>query len=142
IKNQYIIITVYRHIKSRCDNPNDKAYKWYGGKGVRCRISKEELKQLWIRDKAYLLKEPSIDRKNVKKNYTLDNCQFIEMEVNRIKNRHKAISQHFLDGKFIKEWTTIKEASSQLNIHDSAIVQNLKQRSKNCGGYIWRYANG
>jgi hypothetical protein len=86
---KYIINTIYYHIKSRCENPRDKAYRWYGNKGIKCQITKNELQRLWNRDKAWLLKQASIDRKNVKKNYTFENCQFIEMDINRIKDRHK-----------------------------------------------------
>jgi hypothetical protein len=73
------------NIRQRCRNKNDKKYKYYGGKGVKCLLTDNDLEFLWTRDKAWLLKEPSIDRKDNNKNYVLTNCQFIEMSVNRIK---------------------------------------------------------
>ena len=73
------------NIKGRCNRPSDKKYKWYGGKRIKNFLTLEDIKYLWNRDKAYLLKQPSIDRKNNSENYTLENCQFIEMAVNRIK---------------------------------------------------------
>lgn len=73
------------NIKQRCNYPKDKKYKYYGGKGIRCFLELKDLIFLWNRDKANLLKQPSIDRINSIKNYTLDNCQFIEMSENRRK---------------------------------------------------------
>jgi len=51
-------------IKLRCNNPQDKAYKWYGKRGIKCLITEEEIKKLWFRDKAYLMLRPTIDRKD------------------------------------------------------------------------------
>lgn len=44
------------------------------------------------------MKKPSIDRKDNDEHYTYDNCQYIEFEENRIKDRCKPILQHDLDG--------------------------------------------
>ena len=77
-------------IRSRCNYKKHLNYKYYGGKGIKCLISISELKKLWIRDKAYEMKEPSIDRKQSKGHYTFDNCQYIEMEVNRKKQDYMA----------------------------------------------------
>ncbi len=50
-------------------------------------ISVKQLESLWIRDKGWLLKKPSIDRKRNKGHYTFRNCQWIELR----KNCEKAI---------------------------------------------------
>ena len=73
---------ILKDIKKRCNNKNRKDYKYYGGKGIKCLITKEELKKLWFRDKAYLMKKPSIDRKDSNGNYEYSNCRFIEMTEN------------------------------------------------------------
>ena len=71
-----------KHIKSRCNILTHKTYKYYGGKGIKCLITMSDLKKLWFRDKAYNLKRPSIDRKDTNKDYTYDNCRFIEFSRN------------------------------------------------------------
>lgn len=77
---------VWLNIHYRCENPNDKKYKYYGGKGIRVELTKYELNTLWNRDNANSLKQASIDRINSSKNYVYSNCRFIEMEDNR-KNK-------------------------------------------------------
>jgi hypothetical protein len=63
---------------------------YYRRVGVKYQLSLEQMKSLWLRDKAYLLKEPSIDRINTTGNYTFDNCRFIELSVNnnRVKGKY------------------------------------------------------
>ena len=77
----------FKSIKQRCNNPNNAHYKNYGGRGIKCLITADELKQLWIRDNASLQKKPSIDRIDNDGNYEFVNCQYIEMTEN-LKKQH------------------------------------------------------
>jgi hypothetical protein len=74
--------------KQRCNNPNNKAYKSYGGRGIKVLLTINEIKYLWFRDKAYNLKRPSIDRINNNGNYELSNCRFIEL-IDNIRRKRK-----------------------------------------------------
>jgi hypothetical protein len=127
-------------IRQRCANPKASGYKFYGERGIQCLISEEEVRFLWFRDEAHLLKKPSIHRINNDGNYCVENCRFIEQNQNKPEHtRAKPILQFTLDNKFIKEWKSLKEASLFYNIHSTAITQNLQERSKHCNGYIWKY---
>jgi hypothetical protein len=78
-KKVYPWSVTYQRITTRCQyDKNNRYYK----KGIKCLITPAELKYLWFRDRAYLLKQPSIDRINPKADYTLENCRFIELEEN------------------------------------------------------------
>jgi hypothetical protein len=75
--------------KNRCENTNNKNYSQYGERGIKFKLTKEEIKKLWYRDKASNLKQPSLDRKDGNKNYTYANCHFVEMDYNRRKPKSK-----------------------------------------------------
>lgn len=49
------------------------------------------------------------------------------------------ILQYDLHMNFIQEWSSAKEASQNLNILQTAINNNLKNRAKTCGGFIFKY---
>jgi hypothetical protein len=74
-------------IKTRCDNLKHPTSKYYGHRGIRCLLSKNDIKELWIRDKAWVLERPSIDRFDSKSDYTISNCRFIELREN-VKKAH------------------------------------------------------
>lgn len=121
-------------IKQRCNDLNNFRY---GGRAIKCKISEKELEFLWYRDKAYLMEKPSIDRKNNDGNYTLKNCRFIEKSLNSKKDKYKSILQFDLNENFIKEFSSVKEASKQtLSTNISAV---LKGKRKTAKGFIWRY---
>lgn len=76
-----------QYIKQRCNNPNHKSYKYYGGRGIKNFLTKDDIKYLWFRDKAYLMEKPSIDRKDNDGNYIFYNCQYIEFVQNINKDK-------------------------------------------------------
>ena len=55
------------------------------------------------------------------------------------KTKSIPIIQYTLDGAFIREWESIKQASEELNINNSSICKCCKGRYEQCSGYIWRY---
>jgi len=130
--------------KDRCNNSKNKSYKNYGGRGIKCLITEEEVKFLWFRDKAWLLKKPSIDREDNDSNYCLNNCRFIELSENSVKrhidnSQYRSILQYDLKGNFIKKWRSIKEAGEELEVNKGHISSCARGRRKTCGNFIWKY---
>lgn len=82
----------YDKAKQRCTNPKHYGYPWYGGRGIQFLMTLDDFEFLWKRDKAHLMDRPSIDRKNPDGNYEINNCRFIELELNLKRKRKKGTS--------------------------------------------------
>jgi len=76
-RKRYPWLTSFYCARRRC---NDISYKKYST--LEFLMTKEDFKELWFRDKAFLLKKPSIDRKDNSIGYIKSNCQFIELTEN------------------------------------------------------------
>jgi len=80
--------------RSRCNTQTTFGYQYYVGKGIKCLLTKEECAALWKRD-ALTLKRPSLDRIDSSKDYTFDNCRFVECDVNtgRLHDRQRKFKE-------------------------------------------------
>jgi hypothetical protein len=65
-------------------------------KNIKCLITPEELKTLWLRDKAYKMNKPSIDRINTYGNYVFENCRYIEWEENVRRPKRRRTNGHII----------------------------------------------
>lgn len=71
---------IYHHILDRCNNPNCKEYKWYGGRGIKCEFkSYEEFRDYALNNgyTDYL----TVERIDVNGNYSPDNITFIPLQL-------------------------------------------------------------
>ncbi len=138
IKNPEKIIL--RYINHRCNDLNNK---YYALKGIKNFLNEENIRFLMIRDDYWKLKRPSIERKNSKGDYILENCEFIDRGENTARrNREhcsKSILQYDLEGNFIKEWISLREVERKLNIPRSSISRCAKGSRNSSGGYKWKY---
>jgi hypothetical protein len=137
-------INSYTNARQRCMDKNCKDYPHYGGRGILFKITREQVKELWFRDKAYEMKKPSINREDNDGNYEFDNCEFIEMGKNSAERNtrvSKPVLQYDLDGNFIKEWISATEVQRQLGIEQGNISKMCQGKInwKSCGGFIWRF---
>lgn len=129
--------------RARCGNKSDKYIK----KGIKSFLVEEEIKYLWFRDKAWLLKKVSIDRIDNSGNYTLDNCRFIEWWDNcTAVCRPKKIIQMDLQGREIKTWRSISSATKELNLDGRHLWRALYEKPKKgywlprkrVGKFLWK----
>lgn len=141
-RDKYPWKVVYKAIKQRCENKNRKDYKSYGAKGVKALLTVDEIKFLWLRDNAFEMKQPSIDRLNDNGNYELSNCQIIEQEKNfqKVVNKSKkSVIQLDLNNSFINEFDSIAEANRKTNVVASGISACCSNKYKHAGGFIWKF---
>lgn len=67
--------------RCNCTDP-EQWFPNYGAKGIICDLTAPQLEIVWRRDRADLMKRPSLDRINPLGNYTFDNVRFIEFNFN------------------------------------------------------------
>lgn len=84
-------IKTYENILVRTQQKKCDSYNRY--KHIKVQITPLELKELWFRDKAYLMKRPSIDRKDSKGNYIYSNCRYMELEDNVKRNTNAKMAK-------------------------------------------------
>lgn len=75
----------YKRITTRCCS-----HPFYKKMRVKNFLTPKDLEYLWFRDKAYLMKNPTIDRIKSKENYTVKNSRFLELSDN-LKHRHRRL---------------------------------------------------
>lgn len=89
-KNQpkYRLRNRWREIKRRSSNPKHKSWLRYGGRGIKCLLTMDDMNYLWERDNGISLKRPTIDRIDNDGPSARYNCRFIEQSENSAK-RHR-----------------------------------------------------
>lgn len=64
------------HLVSRCTNPEDKNYKWYGGKGIKVCAEWLNSYEQFLEDMGERPEDTSIDRIDSAGNYEKSNCRW------------------------------------------------------------------
>lgn len=54
-------------------------------------------------------------------------------------SKRKSIFQYDLNNNFIREWSSITEASNYLKIDASGIIKSCKKQRKTSGNFLWEY---
>ena len=80
---------IWSNMKRRCDEPSNKEYHCYGGKGVTYCEGWKDFSNFWADMKDGYAEHLTLDRINVDGNYSKDNCRWAtlkEQENNRTNN--------------------------------------------------------
>lgn len=85
------LYTIWIDMKRRCDDSWRKSYKYYGGKGISYCDEWKDFNSfyIWATNNGYE-ENLTLDRKNVEKNYSPNNCRWVDWKTqanNRTNNR-------------------------------------------------------
>ena len=114
---------VWVNMKDRCNNSNCKAYKNYGGRGIKvCREWNEssEVFMDWAVHNGYR-QGLTLDRVDVNGNYEPSNCRWETMKKQANNRRNNATIEFEGESHTVTEWSEI------VNIHRDTITYRLKQ---------------
>lgn len=101
VKQKPRLETIYRKMKSRCNNPRNKKYPIYGGRGIKlCEEWQKNSKSFyqWAMENGYK-DNLTIERINVNGNYEPNNCKFATYKEQANNTRRN----HFIEINGIKK---------------------------------------
>jgi len=136
----YFLIALLRNVEHRCHNPNDKRFDSYGGRGIHCRITLQDLQILYERDRPDLMLRPSIDRRDSDGDYTIENCRFIEMRDNAQQRKYRVYTcencgdvarPRKINGKLVCTHCAVREAAVRLPKYTTKIIRRLARLGHN-----------
>jgi hypothetical protein len=134
---------VWQAMIQRCENPNNKKYPIYGGKGITVYGKWKTFKGFWQDNKTLYAKGLTIDRIDSSGNYEPSNVQWISLGENSAKtNRARPVKRtKLLVGGLVQEdkFNSIAQAVRETNTPLRTVENNLKSGRPNRRGYIWEY---
>jgi len=143
------IYSIWGKMVQRCTNPKNPVYPYYGGKGIK--VCDKWLKfENFYQDMSFTYRDDlTIDRKDSTKGYFKENCQWLTMNENRIKDQIKKISKYSKKGKLIIIYDSAAEAARKenkglSNINRLRAIANSFTRvargeRKSYKGFVWKY---
>lgn len=115
------IYRIYNHIKQRCNNKQDSAYKNYGGRGIKiCKEWEDNFINFYNWSIANGYEENlSIDRIDNNENYCPQNCRWVDMETQQNNKRNNHIITYNN-----KEYT-ISNFCKKFNLNERLVRQRI-----------------
>lgn len=108
------LYVIWRDIKARCFNPNNRGFKNYGAKGITmCDIWKNNFKAFndWAMENGYNPNakrgECTIDRIDVNGNYEPNNCRWVDNLVQQNNKKNNVFISYNNETHTVAEWSRI-----------------------------------
>ncbi len=94
---------IWVNMRQRCQNPNNPAYKDYGGRGLAVCGEWEDF-TAFLRDMGECPEGMTIDRIDNDKGYNRENCRWTDMKTQQRNRRDNRIIEHDGERKTLAEW--------------------------------------
>ena len=115
----------------------------YGCQRKSSRIRGHELPAYTLEDlRAWMNQQPNLRRLMDELPYTFDNIQlgsWKENQDNETAKKSKAIIQLTLEGEYIKEWSSAREAGREMGIPRANIGRVCRGQQNKTGGFRWEF---
>lgn len=135
--------SIWAGMKARCDNPHNKKYPIYGGKGIKvCTEWHDDFKKFYDDNIDKWKPGLTIDRINSSKGYSPNNVQWVSLSENSARtSRNAPIVQltKTYPYEYIAEYPCIVEAAKAIGITAPSISSCLRHKTVSSGGYYWMY---
>lgn len=104
---------VWINVKTRCNNPRNRAYPQYGGRGIRLCEEWESFQnfQNWAIKSGYV-DGLTLDRIDVNGNYSPENCRWVDMKTQQNNRRNNHVIEFNGVRKTLSEWSEATGLSS------------------------------
>lgn len=104
---------IWKAMRQRCLNKKNKAYKNYGGRGIK--ISKEwNSFETFLKDMGRKPDKKSLDRINNESNYSKENCRWATRKLQSRNKRNNRILELNGEKKILQDWANEFKISSLL----------------------------
>ena len=136
---KYTIISRFNDMKSRCENPNNEKYKYYGGKGIKLEykysvdLYHDFIDEFIEHAAKHGIKNTTFDRIDVNGNYCKSNLRLTTQEIQNVNCSDRRF--------FIIEKNNTRVISDsamytgrKLNINGRSLGNMLRGNSKSAGG--------
>jgi hypothetical protein len=116
------IYNIWRFMKRRCDKPNDKDYKYYGGKGISYCKEWETFAGFyeWVKVSGYK-EDLTLERIDSDKDYSPDNCIWANM-----KQQNNNVSRN-INITYEGKTKTMKQWSEELGLTYGKVKTRYKR---------------
>lgn len=117
---------------SRCYNPNVKAYKHYGGRGISvCKEWREDFMNFYNDMSDGFEKELQLDRINVNGDYCKENCRWVTPIENGRNKRNTVFFSINGETKTVKEWASI------FNVNYQSMLERVQRGNDTVSSIIY-----
>jgi hypothetical protein len=126
-------------MRNRCSNPNNQAFRHYGGRGIvvcEAWLSFEPFRD-WALANGYR-DDLSIERRDNEGYYEPDNCEWIPLGEQWRNQRGDCMTTRAVIRSDGTRFNSVKDGASASKVTTSMISAAIKRGGKS-GGYGWRY---